>query len=163
MKSRILLVTLLLILLVSCASATVQNATSGGKIGLLAQSYNHDVNTMPVTEVYVIMIIGFALLVLSRAIQASEDVLSVLALIPSGVSAYWATHMSYDYVSVIGSIDSNSTTMVYTQVLQPNPYLQIIGGALTLACIINIAWIFYLRDADKKTDGSSDSGKQGRV
>lgn len=117
----------------------------------VSHTYKHDENYMRFEYEVLIIGIGIACLVLSRAIEAAEDILSVAAVVPLATSTWFANFTTFESVEVIGS------QVVYAQVVAPNAFLSIAMLVLTIGSIINVIWIFVLKPADDKTDTEQDN------
>ena len=117
----------------------------------VSHTYKHDENYMRFEYEVLLIAIGIICLVLSRAIEVAEDILSVAAVIPLAVSAWFANFTTFESVEVIGS------QVVYAQVVAPNAFLSVAMLVLTIGSIINVIWIFVLKSADQKTDTEQDN------
>lgn len=135
-------------LLIVPASAVVTNI-SGGTIE--SSTFLHDAKYMPASYVYVLIIIGMVSLIFSRIIESAEDLLSIGAVLPLGLSAWYANYMTHEYTSTVTSSATGVGTNI--QIITPNPYLSLTMTVFFILSLINVIWILYLRDADKKTGG----------
>ena len=134
-----------LILLVSSVSATV------------------DTQFLPTTYIpyqYEILLIGmgFACWILMKYAQELEVLFGLLAIIIWGAAAWFAAYMC------IENVFYNGTTVVYSQLVTPQPILQVILAVFFIFAIIIEVYVWVLRDADKITDkglpGSSMAKQQ---
>lgn len=132
------------------ASALVTNLTNPST-EIVSNSFLHDSHYMPVEYVYALIIIGLACLILSRVIESAEDILSIGAIIPIGLSAWFANYMSVEQVDVTQGIAG--PIVVNTQIVTPSPYLSIVMVVFFILSFVNLIWLLYLRDADRKVSG----------
>jgi hypothetical protein len=138
------------IIIIPPAAAIITNV-SGNETGLVSSSYLQDSHYMPAMYVYGMALIGILCLAISRIFEATEDIFAIGATIPIGISAWFANYMSIDKSTVV--VTGTNITIVNTQVISPNPYLSLSMVVFFILAIVNIVWIFYLRQADKKTSG----------
>jgi len=111
----------------------------------------HDAKYMPASYVYILITIGMISLIGSRLIESAEDLLSIGAVIPLGLSAWFANYMTHEYTSTVSAVATGVGTNI--QIITPSPYLSLTMTVFFILSILNVIWIFYLRDADKKTGG----------
>jgi hypothetical protein len=147
---NILALLTILIVLISPVAAIITNV-SGDDVGLLSTSFLQDAHYMPAMYVYAMAIMGILCLAISRVLEAAEDIFAIGATIPIAVSAWFANYMSLDKSTVV--VMGTNVSVVNTQVISPNPYLSLSMVVFFILAIINIVWIFYLRQTDKKISG----------
>lgn len=147
---NILALLTILIVLISPVAAIITNV-SGDDVGLLSTSFLQDAHYMPAMYVYAMAVIGILCLAISRVLEAAEDIFAIGATIPIAVSAWFANYMSLDKSTVV--VMGTNVSVVNTQVISPNPYLSLSMVVFFILAIINIVWIFYLRQTDKKISG----------
>lgn len=152
---KILAVLACVIAITSPASAIITNVSPGGT-SVVSNSYLHDPNYMPWEYECILIAIGLVCLAISRIWESTEDLFSVIAVVPIAMSAWFANFMSMEKTTTV--VASGTITIVNTQVITPNIYLSAAMSIATLAAIVNVVWIFVFKDADKKTSG--DSGEQ---
>jgi hypothetical protein len=147
---NILALLTILIVLISPVAAIITNV-SGDDVGLISTSFLQDAHYMPAMYVYAMAVIGILCLAISRVLEAAEDIFAIGATIPIAVSAWFANYMSLDKSTVV--VMGTNVSVVNTQVISPNPYLSLSMVVFFILAIINIVWIFYLRQTDKKISG----------
>jgi hypothetical protein len=148
---KILTFLLCFIALTSPVAAIITNISNDSGVDLLSNSYLHDAHYMPAMYVYAMAIIGILCLAISRLLEAAEDIFAIGATIPIAVSAWFANFMSLDKSTVV--VTGTNITVVDTQIVSPNPYLSLTMTVFFILAIVNIIWIFYLRQTDKKISG----------
>jgi hypothetical protein len=140
---KISTILLCLIALLSPVSALITNVSTN--VTPVSHSYLHDSQYMPVDYVYVFILIGIACLAISRIWESTEDIFSICAVIPLGLSAWFSNYMATDYTTI------NEGTIYNAQIITPNPYLSLVMLIFFIVSILNVIWIFYLKRADNKT------------
>jgi uncharacterized membrane protein len=139
--SAIVLVIIGLVLLVSSVSATIDTQ-------FLPSTY------IPYQYEVLLIGLGFTCWFLMKYFSDLEVVFGLAAVIIFGAAAYMAAYMCIENVFYDG------TTVTYTQLVTPEPVLQIILIACFLFAVIIEVYVLFLRTADKKTDeGLSKGGK----
>jgi len=149
---KIFLASLAWILTVSSASALLTNVSASDTTTLITNSFLHDSNYMPAESVYVFIIIGLGCLAASRIYESAEDILSIGAVIPLAMSAWFANYMTLERNGF--AVTTTGTSVINTQIIAPNIYLSITMAVFTILAILNVIWVFYLKDADKKTEST---------
>ena len=155
--AKVLILILLAAVLVSPVSALITNDTGNANYftsntELISGSYFHDANYIPIEYEYLLIALGLLCLAISRIFKSAEDIFSIGAAIPIGLSAWYANYMTAETMDVIAWID-NSTLVVtphiiYNQVITPFPALSVVMVVFFLISILNIIWIFFMQDAD---------------
>jgi hypothetical protein len=105
---------------------------------------------MPAEYVYVFILIGLGCLILSRIYESAEDILAIGAIIPLAMSAWFANFMTFERNGF--AVTVTGTSVINTQIITPNIYLSIVMVVFTVLAILNTIWIFYLKNADEKTE-----------
>lgn len=90
-------------------------------------------------------------MVLSRMFESAEDILAIGAIIPIGLSAWFSNYMSIEQIDVV--INEGVLSVVDTQIITPSPYLSLVMVVFFILSILNLIWIFYLKQADAKVSG----------
>ena len=161
MKKLIPILLLLVIFTIFPASALIINNSANSayyaqNTVLIAGSYIHDANYIPVEFEYLLIAIGLGCLFISRAVKDGEDIFSISAVIPLGLSAWFANYMTFEGVTT--AVCGNSTTItntpyiIYSQVITPMPALSIAMVVFFLLAIVNVVWVFFLQPADAGLD-----------
>ena len=150
MMKRLILLICVAIALASPVMATITNI-SGDAVALTSVSYLHDNNYMPVQYVYALAVIGLLSLLVSRIWESANDIFAIGAVLPTALAAWWSNYSTLEYTQIIYG---TSTNLVNVQIVTPNPYLSITLIVFTVLAVINVAWIFFLQPADKKTGGA---------
>jgi hypothetical protein len=151
---KIIVGLLLLVVMVAPASALITNVSISGNTTLSSSSFVHDSHYMPDVYVYVLIVIGLICLIGSRAIPDAEDILCICAPLPIGLSAWFANYMTQEYIHTIYS--GTNVIVTNVQVITPSPYLSITMVVILIVAIVNLIWILFLKEADKKTGGKKD-------
>lgn len=130
-----------LILLVSSVSATLDTQ-------YLPSTY------IPYQYEFLLIGLGFLCWFLMKYFADLEVVFGIVAIIIFGAASWLAAYMCIENVFYDG------TTVVYTQLVTPQPILQLILIVCFLFAVIAEVYVLFLRAADKKTDeGLSNRGR----
>jgi len=143
---KILTALLCLVALFSPVAAIITDVSSTST--LVSNSFLHDGHYMPYQFVYALIFIGLVCLAISRIFEQTEDIFSIGAVIPLGMSAWFANVMTIESTAIVYS---TVTSVVNTQIITPNPYLSITMVIFFLMSILNVIWVFFLKQADAKT------------
>lgn len=149
---KIFLTSIASLLTISSVSAVISNVSVSSSTSLITNSFLHDTHYMPAEYVYVFILIGLGCLAASRIYESAEDILSIGAVIPLAMSAWFANYMTFERNGF--AVTATGTSIVNTQIITPNIYLSITMVVFTILAILNLIWIFYLKNADKKTEST---------
>jgi len=130
---------------------------SSSDIILSSTSYLHDPNYIPAQYVLIFIAIGFLCWCLLSYNKELEILFSLVSILSFGAAAWFAAYMTVESATII--VKDGVATSVYSQVVTPQPGLQIIMIVCFLFSIIITIYLLFLRDADKKMDASSVRGK----
>lgn len=119
-------------------------------------------NYFPVHFFYLLIAIGFVCLIAMKYYQDVEVLFGLASVISFGVAAYEAP---YVYTSEISTILINATSgelkTVYTQIVQPQPVLQVFLAVLFLFALIMTLYVTFLRNADSVVDKTNLISEDG--
>lgn len=147
---KIFLASIAWVLTVSTVSALIGNVSVLDTTTVISNSFIHDSHYMPAEYVYVFILIGLGCLILSRIYESAEDILAIGAIIPLAMSAWFANFMTFERNGF--AVTVTGTSVINTQIITPNIYLSIVMVVFTVLAILNTIWIFYLKNADEKTE-----------
>lgn len=119
-------------------------------VALQSASYLHDAQYMPAEYVYALILIGFigwALLCINKDLEVLFGFISIIAF---GAAAWFAAYMTIETSGVV--VVGTTITYVHSQVVTPQPILQIIMVVCFLFAIMAEVYVVFLREADKKLD-----------
>jgi hypothetical protein len=100
---------------------------------------------IPYQYEFLLIGMGFLCWALMKYAQELEVLFGLLSIIIFGASAWLSAYMCIENVFYDG------TTVMYSQLVTPQPVLQIILVVCFLFSIIGEVYVWVLRDADKKT------------
>lgn len=157
---KVIILLLLSLLLIAPASALITNNTQNGAFvdhntDTLSSSYIHDSNYVPWYFEILFILVGLLCLEISRIIKNAEDIFSIGAVIPLGLSAWYANFMTFEQINICSLVDIPH--IVYTEIITPIPALSIVMVVFFLLSIINVLWIFFLQPADEGLEGNTRS------
>jgi uncharacterized membrane protein YccC len=104
--------------------------------------------------------IGFICWYLLTINKELEILFSLVSVISFGLSAWYSAYITSESSAIV--IMDGVATSVYSQVVTPQPALQIMMVVCFLFSIVITIYVWLLRDADKKTDSQSLM-KRGQV
>lgn len=150
---QIFIILIVAVMIVAPVTATITPVSANGS-STVSSSYKHDSNYMPFQYEAILIAIGLSCLAISRIFKAAEDIFAIIAVLPLGLSAYFANYMSMDstYVAVVSGV----VTTVNVQIITASPYLSYVMDIATLAAVFNILWVFLLQPADAATSGEKE-------
>ena len=117
---------------------------------LQSTSYLHDAQYMPAEYVYALILIGFigwALLCINKDLEVLFGFLSIISF---GASAWYAAYMTIETSGVV--VVGTTITYVHSQILTPQPVLQIILVVCFIFSILAEIYVVFLREADKQLE-----------
>jgi hypothetical protein len=157
MKKYAIVLILLLTLVCLPASAYIANSSTVLESYVSTQFLNQ--NYLPYQYEILLIAMGFTCWVLMKYHQELETMYGMIAILIFGASAWFAAYMSMiDMVTLVDPAD-NTTTILYTQLVTPQPTLQVILIVCFLFAIIIEIYILFLRGADKSLDSQGLVGK----
>lgn len=150
---------ILLALLICPVTAYIANSSS------VITSYT-DTRFLPSTYIpyeYELLLIGlgFTCWFLMKYFAELEVLFGLLAILVFGAAAWLSAYVSKNDVFTMLDPITNDTTILYTQLVTPQPILQVILVVCFLFAIIAEVYVLFLRAADKVTDEGL-LGKQQR-
>jgi len=131
-------------------SAFVANSSS------VVTSYT-DTTFLPPTYIpyeYEIALVAFGcfMLVLMRYFSELEVLFGLCAIIVFGAAAWLAAYVAKIDVFTMLDPVTNETTILYTQLVTPQPMMQVILVVAFLFSVIAEIYVMFLRNADRETD-----------
>lgn len=154
---KFLVVLACMIAVVTPAAAIITNVSPGGT-DVISNSYKHDPNYMLWEYECILIAIGLVCLAISRIWESTEDIFSIIAVIPLAMSAWFANFMAMEKTTTV--VAAGTITIVNTQIITPNPYLSAVMLIAMFCGIANVIWVFFMKEADKATSGSNEQQQQ---
>ena len=151
--TNLLVISLSLIFLFSPASALITNNTANSayysnNVTLISGSFLNQAGYLPMEMVYFIAILGLIFWICSLVSPICEDLFCILTPIPFGIAAWYAAYMTRDQMSIV--VNNGVIYPVSTQIITPDPTLQLVMIACLVLSILSGVYIIFLRDTDKQ-------------
>lgn len=134
-----LIITLLLVCS-TCASATTDTQ-------ILDTTY------MPYQYEILFIVVAFFSLALMKLYQELEVLFGLIGLISFGIAAWFAPYIAFVETFVL--TNTTGTEILHTQVVSPQPILQILLIVCFLFTLIAELYVLFLRDADHILDSAN--------
>lgn len=142
---KILCLLAIAILLVMPVGGAVVNITPNDT-SFQSHTYKTTENYLRFEYLVLLIGIGLSCLAISRIWESTEDLFSVMSVIPLAVSAWFSNYTTFESANVVG------TQIVFSTVVTPNAYLSLAMVIATICAVLNVIWIFLLKPADVNTD-----------
>lgn len=120
---------------------------------LQSASYLHDTGYTPNEYVYVIILIGFAGWVLMTYNKELEVLFGFLSILSFGAAAWLSAYMTIESSDFV--VNGTQIVYVHSQVVTPQPILQIIMVVCFIFAILAEIYVVFLRESDKKLDAKT--------
>lgn len=153
---------LVLLLISSPVSALITNNTANeayysNNVTLISGSFVHQAGYLPMEMVYFIAILGVIFWICSVVSPICEDLFSLITPVLFAIAAWYSAYMTREQMTIV--INNGVIYPVHTQVIIPDPTLQLaMLGCMVLAILSGI-YIVFLRDTDKKLETNTKVSK----
>lgn len=117
---------------------------------LISGSYLHDQNYMPREYVILIILLGIIFWILAIATDICQDLFSILAPCFFGAATWYCGYMTKETLSIV--INTLRVYTVHSQIITPEPVLQLLCFLLTVFSALSAVYVIFLRGVDKQTD-----------
>jgi len=117
---------------------------------LSSTMYLHDSNYMPIQFLFLFIAIGFISWYLLSINKDFEILFGITSIFGFGVALWYSAYVTLETseVAIVGGV----ATYVYSQVVAPQPVLQVVMVVCFLFSIIITVYITFLRDTAKKLE-----------
>lgn len=154
---------LITVLITTSASALVTNNSANtayysNNVTLISGSFVHDANYIPKDYVILMALFGIIFWILAVASPICQDLFSIITPIIFGVSSWFAGYMTTEQMAIV----TTGTTIypVHTQIITPEPILQLIFLALTILSTLSAIYIIFFASIDQGLKrGEPDTSK----
>jgi hypothetical protein len=140
------------------ASAYIANSSS--VITSYTDTQFANQNYIPYQYEFLFIVLGLVCWAFMKYNAELEVLFGLLAAILFGMSAYLAAYISIDDAITVIDGTTGETTILYTQLVTPQPMLQIFLTVCFLFAIIIEIYILFLRTSDKTVDAEG-TGRRG--
>jgi len=152
-------IVLLLLLMVMCVPVSAYIANSSGVIESYTDTRFANQNYLPYQYEILLIAMAFSCWVLMKYHQELETIYGLIAILLFGAAAWFSAYLSIiDMVALVDTSDG-TTTILYTQLVTPQPVFQVILIVCFLFAIIIEIYVLFLRGADKSIDSQGMVGK----
>ena len=150
---RYTILTLISLFFISPVSALITNNTANpayysNGVTLISGSFINQAGYLPVEMVYFIAVLGIIFWICSMVSPICEDIFCLITPVPFAIAAWYAAYMTRDQMTIV--VNNGVIYPVSTQIITPDPTLQIVMTACLVLSILSGIYIVFLRDTDKK-------------
>ena len=153
----------LILITIAPAAAIVTNNTANqayydNGVTLISGSYLHDSNYIPKEYVILMIMIGLIFWALSVSTPVCQDLFALMSPCFFGAAAWYSGYMAKDQMTVVTSADG-TIYPVYTQIITPEPALQILCLIATVFTVLSAIYIIFLQNPPNPLKDREDTSQ----